>query len=365
MHADVNTDLGLDGEYLERELPLLIRRIGMAAWTAGRVRILDRRRLPHEEVYVDCSTVEDVARAIESMTIQGAFTLALAAGYGLALAVPPAASAPAARERIALASQRLGRTRPTGLALGRVLRAAALAADEALAVGEDPVRAIVASVDRAASVLARQALAAARRANALLEDGKAILTHCFADRTFLYLLLEARRAGKTVPVFCSETRPYLQGARLTALSVQQTGHPVTVVTDGMGGFLMRQGSVSALVTAADRVCLDGTVCNKIGTYQFALAARANDLPYYVLRQSGPDPESPSESDVTVEYRDEASVLSCGGVATTPPGVRGLYPAFDITPSELVTAIVTDRGIFPAAEIARYFSAETAPSGPVP
>lgn len=336
----------------------------MATWEGDRVRILDRRRLPHEEVSIDCASVEEVARAIENMTIQGAFTLALAAGYGLALAVPAGASAAVARERILLATERLGRTRPTGLALQRLLRAASAAADESLTAGDDPVRAIVATVDRAASTLARQALAAARHASALLADGDAILTHCFADRTFLYLLLEARRAGKTVPVFCSETRPYLQGARLTAFSVQQIGHPVTVITDGMGGFLLRRGSVRALVTGADRVCLDGTVCNKIGTYQFALAAGANGVPYYVLRQSGPDPESRNELDVTVEYRDEASVLSCGGVPTTPPGVRGLYPAFDITPSALVTAIVTDRGIFPATEIARYLGAAATVPGAV-
>ena len=115
--------------------------------------------------------------------------------------------------------------------------------------------------------------------------------------------METARQGKNLNIICSETRPYLQGARLTALCAQQAGFSAKVITDGMGGFLMRQGEIDAFVTAADRVCMDGTVCNKVGTYQYALAAQANNLPYYTLRQSGPDEESATEADVQVEYRD--------------------------------------------------------------
>ena len=341
--------IGLDGEYDEAALPLLLTRRGMAEWAGDRVRVLDRRGLPRSVTFVECRDVEDVAQAIETMTIQGAFTLSLAAGYGMALAMRSMGD-------VEGAARRLGATRPTGLALARMIAACQAAAASAQASGEDAVEAIVRVVDGKAAELARQALATARHALPLLDDADAILTHCFADRSLLYLLLEAKRAGRTLRVFCSETRPYLQGARLTAPAVLEIGHRATVVTDGMGGFLMRQRQVQAFVTAADRVCLDGTICNKVGTYQFALAAHANDVPYYVVRQSGPDFESADEAHVEIEFRDGGQVLDCMGSPTSVDGVDALYPAFDVTPPSLVTAIVTDRGVFAPASVATYATA---------
>lgn len=357
----MRNSLALDGHYLEREVPLLIRREGMARWDDGCVRILDRRRLPHERVVITCTTVEEVAGAIEGMAIQGAFTLAIAAGYGLALAAPRGPGDGLTAVRIHSAAERLAGTRPTGSALRRLLRVAVTAADDRIAAGGDPVDAIVTTIDRAAAALARQALLAARAASGLVRDGEPILTHCFADRTLLYLLLEARSAGKVIPVYCSETRPYLQGARLTALSVLEIGHPVTLITDGMGGLVLREGLARLLVTGADRVCLDGTICNKVGTYQFALAAHANGVPYYVLRPSGPDPDSLGETDVTIEYRDEDAVLSWRGTRIAPEGARGLYPAFDVTPATFVSGVVTDRGILPAGGVREYFDRPAAVS----
>ncbi len=345
-----NAELGLDGEYRENELPLLVQRRGMAYWSGDGVRILDRRRLPHAHEELHCRSVEEVAVAIETMAIQGAFTLAIAAGYGMALAV---SDSDTAREAGRSAKARLGATRPTGLALQRMLATLEATIDHALREGRDCRQAVIDAVGAQAARWARQALATARHALPLLPPNAGVLTHCFADRSFLYLLLEARRVGRTLDVYCSETRPYLQGARLTAMSVQQVGHRVTVITDGMGGFLMRQGKVGAFLTAADRVCMDGTICNKVGTYQYSLAARANRLPYYVLRQSGPDFESAGEADIHVEYRDPDSVLMFEGVRTVPSGVCGLYPAFDITPPELVTAIVTDRGVFAPSALRDY------------
>ena len=344
---------GLDGHYDESELPLLLTRRGMAEWTGDAVRLLDRRDLPRTVRFITCREVEDVAHAIETMAIQGAFTLSLAAGYGMALALLSKRTAGDAERRLAESARRLAATRPTGLALRRMIVACEAAAAKARERGEDAVDAIVRTVDGKAAELARQALATARHALPLLGGAEAVLTHCFADRSLLYLLLEARRAGRSMHVFCSETRPYLQGARLTAPAVLEIGHRATVITDGMGGFLMRRGAVQAFLTAADRVCLDGTVCNKVGTYQFALAAHANRVPYYVLRQSGPDLESPDESHVEIEFRDGDQVLSILGVRTTAEGVDALYPAFDITPPELVTAVVTDRGVFAPHALADY------------
>lgn len=346
--------LGLEGEFNESELPLLVRRAGMAEWHEGLVRILDRRALPMAEKYLECRTVEEVALAIEEMVIQGAFSLSIAAGYGLALAVK---TGQADLEAIHAAADRLLKTRPTGLALKRMIDACVQRAEAAIIAGSSAREAIVSTVDAAAATLARQGWKTGQRAAELLEDGSSILTHCFPDRSYVYMLMEASRAGKRLQVICSETRPYMQGARLTALCAQQAGFNVTVITDGMGGFLMRRGDIGAFVTAADRVCMDGTVCNKIGTYQYALAASANDVPYYTLRQSGPDRESADEDAIEIEMRSGDALLYCGGERTAPQGVQGLYPSFDITPPNLVTAIVTDRGIFEPSKICKYVDAE--------
>lgn len=357
-NATSSERLGLEGVFPEHELPLPIRRQGMADWDDGRVRILDRRALPQEERYVDCETVEDVARCIEDMVIQGAFSLSIAAGYGLALS---AGTMGANKEQdlktLEESCVRLGNTRPTGLALQRMLAACLSTARVALERGESVQASILAIVDQAAATLARQGYETGRRACELLADGATILTHCFPDRSYVYLLVEARRTGKTINVIASETRPYLQGARLTSYCADQAGFDAKVITDGMGGYLMRRGEIDAFVTAADRVCMDGTVCNKIGTYQYALAANANGVPYYALRQSGPDIESADESSVEVEFRDGEEIVNIDGVRRAPAGVTGLYPAFDCTPPELVTRIVTDRGVFRSNDISDYVDAE--------
>lgn len=350
-----NDRLGLEGVFIERDLPLLIRRQGMADWRDGVVRILDRRALPGDERYVECENVEAVARCIEDMVIQGAFSLSVAAGYGLALAAADDAAS-GNISQLSAAADRLKRTRPTGLALQRMLAACLSASDDAIDQGQSPRQAILDTVDRGASALARQGYETGRIACELLPDGATILTHCFPDRSYAYMLVEARRTGKTLKVIASETRPYLQGARLTSLCALHVGFDAKVITDGMGGFLMRRGDIDAFVTAADRVCMDGTVCNKIGTYQYALAAAANGLPYYVLRQSGPDVESENESGIEVEFRDGEDIVNVGGERTAAIGVNGLYPAFDITPPDLVSKIITDRGAFLPSEIATYTDA---------
>lgn len=346
--------LGLEGEFPESELPLLVRRQGMAEWDHGVVRILDRRELPHREVYRDCRSPDEVAEAIETMVIQGAFSISIAAGFALALT--KLGNDPA--QDLRKAADRLLHTRPTGLALKRMMHACLAEAQSALTRGSDPIDSILSLVERGAAALARQGWKTGQRTSELLEDGARILTHCFPDRSYCYLLMEMRRAGKSMTVFCSETRPYLQGARLTAYCAHEAGFETKVVTDGMGAYLMRSGAVDALITAADRVCMDGTVCNKIGTYAHALAARANHLPYYVLRQSGPDTESADEGDIDIEMRSGDEVVTIAGARTAPAGVEGLYPGFDITPADLVSAVVTDRGVFEAQRIADYV--QTAP-----
>lgn len=343
--------LGWEGVFPNESIPLPMRRAGMAQWQGDHVLMLDRRQLPRKEVYLQLTSTEDVAKAIEDMVIQGAFSISIAAGYGLALSADQGVTSDT--QELQLAAQRLIQTRPTGLAIARMMKACLKTAEQAICDGLPIQAEILSLVDQAATVLAKQGYETGKNACDLLDDGATILTHCFPDRSYVYLLMETARRGKSINVICSETRPYLQGARLTALCAQQAGFKTRVITDGMGGLLMRQGEIDAFVTAADRVCMDGTVCNKVGTYQYALAAHANKLPYYTLRQSGPDRESASEADIEVEYRNGEEIVNWAGVRTAPIGVEGYYPSFDITPPELVTKIITDRGIFDSDKIAQY------------
>ena len=345
--------LGLEGEFAEADMPRLIRRSGMAEWRDGVVQILDRRQLPLVIEYLTCTSVDQVAAAIRDMAIQGAFSISIAAGYGLALA----SSKPTSIAQLETAAAHLIATRPTGLALRRVVNAALAAGKTAMAAGADPTMAIVALVDQAAAALARQGYETGRNACNLLPDGATILTHCFPDRSYAYMLLEAKRRGKNLTVICSETRPYLQGARLTALCATELGFVTKVITDGMGGYLMRAGVIDHFITAADRVCMDGTVCNKVGSYQYALAAADTGRPYYVLRQSGPDIESATEKDISVEMRDGNEVVTFLGQRTAPLAAEGLYPTFDIVPPRLISKIITDRGVFAPDMIHSYRSAK--------
>ena len=198
-----------------------------------------------------------------------------------------------------------------------------------------------------------QARAVGLHAASLLADGERILTHCWSEGGLIETLAAAKREGKRVEVVCTETRPFLQGARLTAHSVAEMGIPATVITDGMVAHAMAQGRVSMLMTAADRVTMSGHVVNKIGTLNAAISARHFGVPYFatVLR---PDANAKGPGDVKIEERDGQETLHCLGRRTASPLATGWYPAFDVTPPELVSAIVTERGVYPAAALARTY-----------
>jgi methylthioribose-1-phosphate isomerase len=198
----------------------------------------------------------------------------------------------------------------------------------------------------------------AGHAAGLLPDGARVLTHCWMDSYLIELVRAVHTAGKRLRYVATETRPYLQGARLTAHTLAELGQDVTLVTDGMAAAVLSPfsalGRVDALVTAADRVSMDGHVFNKVGTLGAAVAAHAFGVPFYVLIQA-PDPLSPTAKDVVVERRDGAEVLSVQGVRTASPLVeQAYYPAFDVTPPRFVTRIVTDRGPFEAESVSGYF-----------
>lgn len=322
---------------------------------AEAVRILDRRVFPFALEFVVCRDLEAVARAIEAMVTQsnGPF---FAAGGGMVLAARQAERelAPEGREAfLQEAAKRLIRTRPTNNNVATAVNAvlAFAAGGEA---GKDGLAGCIETFVRGEWEARRaQARAVGGHAATLLADGERLLTHCWSEGALIETLAAARRAGKRIEVTCTETRPYLQGARLTAHSVAEMGIPATVITDGMVAHAMASGRVSLLMTAADRVTLSGHVINKVGTLNAAVAARHFGIPYFatVLR---PDERAASPADVPIEERDGEETLSCLGQRTASPLVKGWYPAFDVTPPELVSGVVTERGIFPAAALAQTF-----------
>ena len=188
----------------------------------------------------------------------------------------------------------------------------------------------------------------------LIPDGARILTHCWADQFLIGAVTAAQQSGKSLEFVCTETRPYLQGARLTAATLVEMGYTPTLITDGMVATVLASGGADVLLTAADRVTLDGHVVNKVGTLGAAIAANHFGVPYYAMVDH-PDSQSPTIGDVRIEERDGGEVLTIVGQRTTADGVVGHYPAFDATPPELVSKIVTDRGAFEPAEIRSYFA----------
>ncbi len=350
-------------------LPLLTRRGDTLRYDRehGLVHILDRRRYPHETLFVGCQTLEEVADAITTMIVQGGPPLAYVAGYGLALAARQHQDWPTEQQRAALiqAAEMLRTTRPTADDLHSLLDTALRLADDALLNGQpaEPVIAnfVASEVERGDAV----AEACGRYAAGLLNDGATILTHCFAGAALNWMLYVAHvEQGKQLHLYANETRPYLQGARLTAHQAHEIGVQVTLLTDNMAGFCFSRNMFTRYITAADRIALDGSIANKVGTYQYAVLARRHGVPFYVLGYDGPDPQTASGMDIPIEERQPDEVLHCAGVRTAPAGVGGYYPAFDVTPPELVTAIVTERGVFTPAEMADYHDIDNRRDGSV-
>jgi methylthioribose-1-phosphate isomerase len=307
--------------------------------------IIDRRRLPRDVVPVYCVNYEEVARAIEKMVVQGAGSIAVTAGFGLYLAAQELErKGGSACEMVDLqgAADRLKATRPTGFHLAVLL-------DKALDLVKKEKK-------RPASVVIREFLdqvlirrrdtsqATGKHAEALLCSGDTVLTHCFAGSGLLYMLQYARDNGKEIRVMCTETRPYLQGARLTAWSVSQLGLDTTLITDNMAAHFMSLGMIDKIFTAADRIAMDGTVANKVGTLQLAICAKFYDIPVYILGYGGPDRRTKRGSEIPIEERSPQEVLEFQGTPISGPDVKALYPAFDLTPPHLITGIITASGV---------------------
>lgn len=327
------------------------------------LRLVDQTRLPRETHYVTCRTADDVARAIVTMQVRGAPAIGVSAAYGLALAASEHADADADQDvstfltHIERTADTLRRTRPTAVnlawALDRSLAHVRMVAER------DGVAAAAQALVDVADAMANEDVAANRRMGAfgldLVPSGANVLTHCNAGAlatvdygTALGVVRAAHEAGRNIHVYVDETRPFLQGARLTAWELQQLGVPMTLITDNMAGHFMNRGKVDLVVVGADRIAANGDVANKIGTYSLAVLARENGIPFYVAAPvSTIDVSIASGADIPIEERASREVTEIAGAPIAPDGVLAAHPAFDVTPARLVTAIITERGVLRA------------------
>ena len=340
------------------KLPILTNRADTLKYEEGVVQVLDRRKLPETVTFVPCHTYEDVAQAIIDMVIQGGPPLAYAAGYGLALAARQFRHLSEQQYRSALAEAHrvLQSTRPTAGDIWPLMDRGLALATQAIDQGADAEAAVRSFVDDEIRRGDRAARLSGKYASELLVDGDRILTHCFAGAALNYMLYYAVQADKQIELVCTETRPYLQGARLTAAQAKEIGVPVTLVTDNMPGYLFYRGMITKYVTAADSISLDGHVSNKVGTFQYAVLAQRFGVPFIVLGYDGPDADRPDAASIPIEERNPEEVFYCRGVRTAVEGIKGYYPAFDITPPEFVSVISTERGLFSPWNVRNFFAA---------
>jgi methylthioribose-1-phosphate isomerase len=328
--------------------------VSAVRWDDGVVVILDQRRLPGDETYLRCRRPDEVAAAIKEMAIRGAPAIGVAAAMGIALGMYGARSDGAAlREHMDRICAELRATRPTAVNLFWAIDRMRSRFEELVAVGSERLGPLL--LEEALKVQAEDEAACRRIGDfgaALIPENARLLTHCNAGAlatagygTALGVVRSAAREGKIRNVFADETRPYLQGARLTAWELSRDGIPVTVIADNMAGHLMSRAEVDAVVVGADRIAANGDVANKIGTYSLAVLARENGVPFYVAAPiSTFDLQIPSGDRIPIEERPADEVTHHGGRRLAPEGVAVRNSAFDVTPHRYVTAIVCERGV---------------------
>jgi methylthioribose-1-phosphate isomerase len=334
------------------------------SWTADHaVRILDQTLLPDEERYVDLRTVEELAEAIRSLRVRGAPLIGIAAAMGIAGTVSQrdrGAGGQQELQRVREACGLLAATRPTAVNLKWALDRMCRRAERAVQAGEDLRDALVAEATAIWEEDRRMCARIGELGAPLIPSGATVCTVCNAGAlatggmgTALAPIYVRHQAGAAPHVIVPETRPLLQGSRLTAWELHRSGVPVTLISDSMVASRLRLGDVRAVFVGADRIARNGDVANKIGTYGLALAARAHGIPFYVAAPSSTvDPATPNGAAIPIEERDPEEIMAWRGHRSAPPGVGVWNPAFDVTPAALITAIITDRGVVEPKNVAR-------------
>ena len=323
-------------------------------WEKDALRLIDQTRLPEELVHIECEDVETVAEAIQSLRVRGAPAIGVAAAYGVAIGAQEALTSEGNFEdRVRAAIERLSRTRPTAVNLFWALNRMEKVLDASAGSPPSEIRDRLLQEAHRIFEEDRQVCRQIGRNGAQLLKGNAtVLTHCNAGGlatadygTALAVVYAAVEAGKQVAVFADETRPLLQGSRLTAWELQQSGVDVTVICDNMAGTVLRQKRIDSIIVGADRIAANGDVANKIGTYGLAVLAREHRVPFYVAAPLSTIDMSLSNGDqIPIEERSSEEITRGLGKQTVPEGVSVYNPAFDVTPNRLVTAIITEKGV---------------------
>ncbi len=319
------------------------------------VVILDRRELPEKIIQHKCKNYTEVAEAIEKMVTQS-LGVSPTGAYGIAIAAYEVQekNEEEQKKQIENAVERIKNTRPTQNSLHHLLDEMLEIAREKISKNENLFNAMKQKAYDWTEHIMNVSKTLGKYAAQKIENQDTILTHCYGGPAIYFMGDYARKDGKEIDYFCTETRPYLQGARLTSFALSEGGFDVTLITDGMPAYTIQEGLIDKFITGADRISTDGSVANKIGTYQIALAADKYDIPFYPISYTGPDPNTSTCKDVEIEMRDEKELKQFRGIQTAPEKVRGFYPAFDCTPPELVKGIVTDKGIYKPNSIDDYF-----------
>ncbi len=321
-------------------------------WLDGKLRILDQSKLPGEQIFADLDNYHDVVLAIKEMRVRGAPAIGVAGAYGIALGASGIETANEGEFRAQLQQvmQTFAASRPTAVNLFQAIDRMKEAARG------DGVAEIKNSLINEAKRIHQEEVTATKQLSQLgtelIKDGFTLLTHCNAGPlatagygTALGVIKAAKDQGKRVSVFVTETRPLLQGARLTTWELRQEGIPVTLITDSMAGYFMQQGKIDCVIVGADRIAANGDVANKIGTYTLAVLAKENKIPFYVAAPASSIDISLNAGDkIPIEERSPEEVTHIRGVPIAPEGIRAANPAFDVTPHSYITAIITEKGI---------------------
>jgi len=332
-------------------------RIRALQWQGTALRLLDQRRLPMEEVFIDCHSASAVAAAIANLSVRGAPAIGIAAAYGVVLAVRQRTSADGCIDRAGLAAdlRELAASRPTAVNLCWALKRMQRLLDAG---------ASVAALAAEAVAIEREDLAANRHMGslgaALIAPGSGVLTHCNTGSlatagfgTALGVIRAGVASGRIARVFNTETRPWLQGTRLTAWELLKDGIDAKLIVDSAAAHLMRTGAVQWVIVGADRIAANGDTANKIGTYQLAICARHHGVKFMVVAPASTvDRQTASGSDIEIELRDASELLQSAGQRVAAVGVQAFNPVFDITPADLIDVLVTERGVMPSPDTAK-------------